>query len=185
MLLHGSASQPSAALLPQESQGIRHPAGDTAIILLLREPKGCDSQTGSEPLGTGSCLTASDDVRPGGRPGVSFRRTTPFVPFSGRRESASRRRRGCNAASRLDLSAFGSSPDAGEPRHTTSRRRRGRNAASRLDLSAFGSSPDAGEPRHTTSRKRHGHSVTPSGTEGMRFADRERALGHGLLPDRQ
>ena len=40
-----------------------------------------------EPLGTGSCKTASNDVRPGGRPGIAFRRTTPFAPFSQRRES--------------------------------------------------------------------------------------------------
>ena len=36
---------------------------------------------------------------PGGRPGIAFRRATAFVPFSGRRESAARRRRGGYVAS--------------------------------------------------------------------------------------
>ena len=71
----------------------------------------------SEPLGTGQSRTASYDVRPGGRPGVSFRRHSAFAPFSGWRESAARRRRGYDVTSPLDLSAFGSSPCEGEPRH--------------------------------------------------------------------
>ena len=36
----------------------------------------------------------------GGRPDIAFRHTTPFVPFSGRRESAARRRLGSDAALR-------------------------------------------------------------------------------------
>ena len=62
MLLHGSTSQPSAALLTQESQDIRHPADGAAIMPLLWEPEGYDSQTGSEPLGTGRKASASCDV---------------------------------------------------------------------------------------------------------------------------
>ena len=55
---------------------------------------------GSEPLGTGRKRFGLLRCRfPGGRPGIAFRRATAFVPFSGRRESAARRRRGGYVAS--------------------------------------------------------------------------------------
>ena len=45
-------------------------------------------------MGTGRHQSESCDVRPGGRPGIAFRHHPACVPFSGRRESAVRRRRG-------------------------------------------------------------------------------------------
>ena len=164
-LFCGSTSPPFGHLsCPRRGKAYQPPAGVTAIMLLLREPEGCDSQPGASPwaraarilpaamsipgrqarysfpprhsfralqwaarkrspqatrriphffgsrraairsreraLGHGPqgfCLLRCRS--PGGRPGIAFRRATAFVPFSGRRESAARRRRGGYVAS--------------------------------------------------------------------------------------
>ena len=100
MLLRGPTSQPSAALLAKESQDITAhrrrvcnaaPLGAGGVRFADRE----------RALGHGLQSTCQLRCRsPGGRPGVSFRRATACVAFSGRRESTSRRRRGRNVTSR-------------------------------------------------------------------------------------
>ena len=83
----------------------------------LREPEGCDFLVRKRALGCGSHHSRQLRCRfPGGRPGKTFFCRLSCATFSGRQKSTPRRRHGKKAASRPDLSAFGSSPCEGEPR---------------------------------------------------------------------
>ena len=89
-----------APLLSQARQGISTACRRRGQHVASSGAGGLRFAAGSEPLGTGRKRFGLLRCRsPGGRPGIAFRRATAFVPFSGRRESAARRRRGGYVAS--------------------------------------------------------------------------------------